>query len=241
MRDYAKKDSLLGNANRQPSSRRPKRAAPKPPKQSSRIPAWVWMLAGLLIGVVLVIVGWTTLHHHKTQKPHKQQPVVVSHVKKVAKPKAATTKTQSTEVKPVKQQVQKVASNPQHKKIAAAKHKAKPKPAEPQFDFYSILPNRKVDSGVKPGEQQAESNKQFMLQVASYRDQKDAKAMKARLLLLGLKPSIDQVGAEGNIWYRVDLGPYPSVRKADVVRHTLQNGGVNGAMIRQVASDKSSN
>lgn len=235
MRDYAKKDSLLGNANRQPSSRRPKRAAPKPPKQSSRIPAWVWMAAGLLIGVILVIVGWTTLHHHKTQKPHKQEPVVVSHVQETTKP--------VTEIKPqpTKQPVQKAASNPQHKKTAAAKHKAKPKPAEPQFDFYSILPNRKVDSGVKPGEQQAESNKQFMLQVASYRDQKDAKAMKARLLLLGLKPSIDQVGAEGNIWYRVDLGPYPSVRKADVVRHTLQNGGVNGAMIRQVASDKSSN
>ena len=73
-----------------------------------------------------------------------------------------------------------------------------------------------------------------MLQVASYRDQKDDKAMKARLLLLGLNPSIDQVGAEGNIWYRMDLGPYPSVRKADVVRHTLQNGGVNDAVIRQL-------
>jgi|GEM_PF-452925 len=239
MRDYAKKDSLLGNANRQPSSRRPKRSAPKPPKQSFRIPAWVWMLAGLLIGVILVIVGWTTLHHHKTQKPHKQEEAVVriSHVKKVTKPEVAATKTQSTEAKPAKQQAQKIVSKPQHKKTVAAK----PKPAEPQFDFYSILPNRKVDSGAKPGDQQAESNKQFMLQVASYRDQKDAKAMKARLLLLGLKPSIDQVGAEGNIWYRVDLGPYPSVRKADVVRHTLQNGGVNGAMIRQVAGNKSSN
>lgn len=236
MRDYAKKDSLLGNANRQPSSRRPKRSAPQPPKQPFRVPAWVWMLAGLLIGVILVIVGWTALHHHKTQKLHKQKEVVVSHVKETAKP-VTEKKPQPVKAKPAKQQAQKIVSKPQHKKTVAAK----PKPAEPQFDFYSILPNRKVDSGAKPGDQQAESNKQFMLQVASYRDQKDAKAMKARLLLLGLKPSIDQVGAEGNIWYRVDLGPYPSVRKADVVRHTLQNGGVNGAMIRQVAGNKSSN
>lgn len=211
MRDYAKKDSLLRSTQSQPSSRRPNRSRNQASKEPFRIPAWVWMVAGLLIGVILVIVGWTALHHHKVQKPHKQKVVAVSHVKKEAKPHVTTTHTTTKQATDKDNQ-----------------------PAEPQFDFYSILPNRKVDSGAKPDEKAAAEDKQFMLQVASYRDQKDAKAMKARLLLLGLKPSVDQVGAEGNIWYRVDLGPYPSVRKADVVRHTLQNGGVNGAMIRQL-------
>ena len=64
----------------------------------------------------------------------------------------------------------------------------------------------------------SEKPKSFMLQVASYKDQADAENA-AKLLLIGLTPKVDKTNSG---WYRVDLGPYTSVRAADVVRHKIQ-------------------
>lgn len=102
-------------------------------------------------------------------------------------------------------------------------------PPNPTFDFYTILPKQTVS--VPEQVSSVTATKQFMIQVASYQSNEQAKEMLARLKEMGIAAVIDQVGA----WYRVDIGPVESVRKADVIRHELQAKGVNGSMIRQVS------
>lgn len=113
---------------------------------------------------------------------------------------------------------------------------ARPAPVDttPAFDFYTVLPNRKLDAGAADHSNSPSTPvvvHQFMLQVGSYQDDDDAEKLKARLLLLGLSPA---VSSSPGGWYRVELGPYGSVREGDVVRHKVQKAGINGAIIRQL-------
>lgn len=121
---------------------------------------------------------------------------------------------------------------------ASSTEKAQPKQkavtvAKPVFDFYKVLPEQQT---VTPGPENEipDQDRQFMLQVASYQTQQAAEQMRAQLILLGLKPQIDKIGDYHNIWYRVDIGPFDTMREADAARHILQNNGINGSMVRQI-------
>lgn len=113
---------------------------------------------------------------------------------------------------------------------------AKPIAIKPKFDFYEVLPKQTVQT--TPAKQittatapvQPKKHK-YMLQVASYRSQSQAKAMQARLLLLGLTPVVKSTSSG---WYRVDLGPFSSKRLADVAKHKVQKASISGSMIRAI-------
>ncbi len=236
MRDYATKDKLLygpsGRVDRRaPSSRRAGSRVPKRRKISS----WVWMCVGLVIGVVCIILAWVwgsgSLHQQWTKlKKHEK---VASNTQPISPSKAGSNKLANKTTVSVNRTASGQLKPHAHQK--AVSKSSQPKETEPHFDFYTILPKQKVEAKIEPAQKKgAAASRQFMLQVASYQDYPSANAMLKRLQKLGLKSKVDKVGSGSAIWYRVDLGPYSSVRSADVVRHTLQNNGINGAMIRQL-------
>lgn len=101
------------------------------------------------------------------------------------------------------------------------------KKIKPEFDFYKVLPKqRAVAASTKASQAQ-----QFMVQVASYQNQQTAQQVRAQLLLLGFNPMVNKRGAAGNVWYRLDIGPFGSRHSAEVVRAKLQSQGINGSMI----------
>lgn len=105
--------------------------------------------------------------------------------------------------------------------------------SKPKFDFYEVLPKQTVTApqNNNTAAQIQPKKYQYMLQVASYRGKSQAKAMQARLLLLGLTPMIKSTSSG---WYRVDLGPYLSRRKAAVIMHKIQKASISGSMIRAI-------
>jgi len=116
------------------------------------------------------------------------------------------------------------------------KPKAPPKPQGPIFDFYKVLPAQKTAQAM-PAKQSVEQAgtkaapaKAFILQVASYQAEAQAQQLMSQLKEQGLLPALTKTQSG---WYRIDLGPFDSVRAADKVRHSLQNMGINGAMVRQ--------
>lgn len=133
--------------------------------------------------------------------------------------------------------------HPVAQKAPAKPVTAKPAPKavvqKPQFDFYDVLPKTTITAASAPApsdtasapEQTAQKQYQFMLQVASYKNKQQAKAMQARLLLMGFKPKIDSTSSG---WYRVDVGPFPSRRGASTVMHKIQKANINGSMIRPI-------
>ncbi len=89
---------------------------------------------------------------------------------------------------------------------------------KPTFDFYSILPDRKVEIPVSEAEQEAIKNPsinktsgdQALLQVGSFQDSEDAERLKAELAFLGLEASVKPAEVNDDIWHRVQIGPFPS-------------------------------
>lgn len=225
MRDYAKKQDWMKPAPAKPKVRSAV-SEQKNPRQPFVVAPWMWMVAVLIAAVIAIVILWQV--GSDWIKPYRKRPVA----QQVHSPEA----TAETQDKPAAIEAAKpthVVKTNDTSQTAAAKIVEPKASQEPKFEFYTMLPNAKVDAGV-PEEESRASDQQFNLQVASYQEKQAAEALRARLILIGLKPQIDKTGSEERTWYRVDLGPFESMRAADVVRHKLQDNGINGSMIRQV-------
>lgn len=89
---------------------------------------------------------------------------------------------------------------------------------KPTIDFYSILPDRKVEIPVSEEEQEAIENPsinktsgdQVLLQVGSFQNSEDAERLKAELAFLGLEASVKPAEVNDDTWHRVQIGPFSS-------------------------------
>ncbi|WP_440615421.1 SPOR domain-containing protein [Cysteiniphilum sp. 6C5] len=97
------------------------------------------------------------------------------------------------------------------------------------FTFYNTLTNKTVQVDANP-DKLKQYRYTYMLQVGSYRNQSDANATRAKLILAGLKPTIKKVGD----WYRLDVGPVYNKRDGDVIKHKVEAAGISGSILRQV-------
>ena len=102
------------------------------------------------------------------------------------------------------------------------------KNAAPKYTFYSNLTKDNVNITEKDTNQEIIPS--YIVQVASYNNQNDANAMRAKLILLGFKPQINQFGK----WYRVDLGPVKGSRAGDQIKHKLQESNITGSILQKV-------
>ena len=100
----------------------------------------------------------------------------------------------------------------------------KPKPVEatrkkddkPRIDFYSILPDRKLDIPISAEDRQAIENpsinkqagEEIILQVGSFQSAAEADSLKAQLAFLGLEADVKSALVNDDTWYRVMLGPF---------------------------------
>lgn len=90
-----------------------------------------------------------------------------------------------------------------------------PKPVpKPRFDFYTLLPERKIEVDVDPAEvtqtRASSESETYLLQAGSFRQREDADRRRAELLLLGLEPSVEETNGDNGQWFRVYVGPFNS-------------------------------
>jgi cell division protein FtsN len=128
------------------------------------------------------------------------------------------------------------------------------KPGDPipekRFQFYDILPGKaeaKVDSAAataKPDQKDGKEGKEgkekdtaaketIFLQAGSFQTPGDADNQKAKLALLGMEASIQQVMLQDKVWYRVRLGPYAKVDEVNKVRSELAKQGIEAAVAKK--------
>ena len=98
-----------------------------------------------------------------------------------------------------------------------------------QFDFYDTLTKKSIKVDVEPNNIK-QYNYTYMLQVGSFQNSSDANSTRAKLILVGLKPTVSKVGR----WYRVDVGPVYSKRDGDVIKHKVQAAGISGSYLRLI-------
>lgn len=125
---------------------------------------------------------------------------------------------------------QKNATTPKQTPEARAESKQKP-----QFDFYTLLP----DSRVEVSEEQASLNAsspqyQYILQTGSFRNSADADRQRAQLLLMNMDAKIESVTPKGKeTWHRVLVGPFESRSKMSSARQNLISNGINPLLLKK--------
>ena len=89
----------------------------------------------------------------------------------------------------------------------------KPDVAKPSFRFYEMLPETEVMPSTVdeytpgPGRPQVD----YLLQSGSFRKAEDAERQRAEIAFQGLRASVQKIDLEeGNVWYRVNVGPFTS-------------------------------
>ncbi len=99
---------------------------------------------------------------------------------------------------------------------------------EPTFEFYNILPNKEVDISAwitrepeKESTQTIDEEGNYILQVGSFKQNKAADQVKAKLALLGFHAYIESGVINGEGTYRVRIGPYKTPAKLREARERL--------------------
>ena len=72
----------------------------------------------------------------------------------------------------------------------------------------------------------------YLLQVGSFKASSDAEEMKARLALSGIMAQVQQVSVNDQTWHRVRVGPVIGAREADDLRRRLQDLNVDSLVMK---------
>jgi cell division protein FtsN len=174
-----------------------------------RSPGWIWLLAGILIGLGL---AW-----YLFAKGYIPQPGG-------AREEAAESAPQ--------------ASSPAAEEVAPRTGDSK-RPKYDFFtvlpEMEVVVPEQELSESVQPDSSQAApagAGSSYLLQVGSFREMADAEQMKARLALLGIVARVQTVTVNDATWHRVRAGPVGSARAADDLRTRLSENGIDSLVLK---------
>jgi cell division septation protein DedD len=107
----------------------------------------------------------------------------------------------------------------------------------PRFDFYTLLPEQKIDVDVDPAQiaaaQSSKASEQFLLQAGSFKQPQDADRRRAELLLLGLEAHVEEATGDNGRWYRVYIGPFESRSKLAKARSITAQQGIDTLLLKR--------
>lgn len=171
-------------------------------------PAWLWLLAGILIGLGLA--------YYLFSKGYIPQPEVAPEA--AAKAPAAGTPADDEEVAPATEKSKK----PRYDFFTVL----------PEMEV--VVPEQELsDKRSEPKAAAAEPDADsYLLQVGSFRSKSDAEQVKARLALLGVVARIQTVTVNGATWHRVRVGPVKGARQADEMRNRLAANGIDSLVMK---------
>ncbi|MDR1367600.1 MAG: SPOR domain-containing protein [Candidatus Accumulibacter sp.] len=126
-----------------------------------------------------------------------------------------------------------------------------PSPDKPRFDFYKILPGNTdtLPTPTRPSDGRsaapvaaprpdATANAKdllpdpLFLQTGSFQTVGDADGQKARLAMMGIEASIQQVMVQDKVWYRVRVGPFRKSDDLAAVRSGLARQGIQANAVK---------
>lgn len=116
-------------------------------------------------------------------------------------------------------------------------------PEEPRFNFYELLKETTVNVPELTEEERTASARtseiEYILQVASFQNIKDAEQLRAELVLLNMNATVENATIRnGETWYRVLVGPFVSRSNLAKARSTLASNKLNALVLKRPLSNK---
>ena len=176
---------------------------------SGGIPAWFWLLTGILIGL-----GTAVALMFRGYLPELKQHIFSTDSKSPSTSEPALVEEESANA-------------------------AEPKKPRYDFftvlpEMEVVVPDRELDRKSEPTMDAMSDGGQnsYILQVGSFRNAADAEQMKARLALLGTVASVQSVTVNGQAWHRVRIGPFEGTRKTNDMRRLLSENQIDTLVMR---------
>lgn len=172
------------------------------------LPAWLWLLTGILIGLGL---AWYLFGKGYIPQPRSDR--VSTEAVESDAPQGAE------EVAPRS----KDSKRPQYDFFTVL----------PEMEV--VVPEQELSEQVQPQSATAPGASQgasYLLQVGSFRAMNDADQLKARLALLGVVARVQTVTVNDTTWHRVRVGPVASAREADDIRNRLADNGIDSLVMK---------
>ena len=193
-------------------------SAAKKPAGKKEIPGWLWLGAGVTIGVLvtlLVNLAPDAGVDARTVAGSSGTGEIVSKKKPSPEKKPVFdfyTLLPESEVMVSNEAKHVSAASPKSEKSVVAKV-----PAEKQA----------------PVTVEAKPNRRYLLQAGSFRNPDDADRLRAQLLLWGLNARVERVIVKGgDAWHRVQLGPFTEQSSLNEARQTLAAHKIDSLMLQ---------
>ena len=187
-----------------PPARRKKTTARR---HHSGSPAWLWLLAGILIGLGL---AWYLI-----SKGYIPQPRVEETASAESTPSAAPIDQEEVAPAPAEDE------RPRYDFFTVL----------PEMEV--VVPEQELsDQGQAQAAAPAVASASYLLQVGSFREVSDAEELKARLALLGMVARVQTVTVNDATWHRVRVGPIQGARQADDLRQRLADNGIDSLVLQ---------
>lgn len=127
-----------------------------------------------------------------------------------------------------------VSAAKQSKPMKASVPSKKKQVQVPRYDFFTLLPEKEVvvpDYEIKTRNREEKAGKsravRYMMQAGSFRNNKDADRLKAKLALIGIESKIELARIGDVNWHRVKLGPFLNMSATEVVRQRLRKNFID--------------
>jgi cell division septation protein DedD len=186
-------------------------------RSSGGIPAWFWLLGGILIGlgvaVALMVKGYL---------PEIKQHLPVIDSKSSGGSDSALINENEEAAKPTKPRYDFFTVLPEMEVVV------------PEQELKRQAANKPEPVPQTTSKTSTEASKQdsYILQVGSFKNSADAEQMKARLAMMGSTASVQTVTVNGQTWHRVRIGPFKGARRADEMRRLLSDNQIDTLVMK---------
>jgi cell division protein FtsN len=114
------------------------------------------------------------------------------------------------------------------------KPEVKPGPKMPQFDFYTILPEKEVvvpeyEIKTRTREERVGKAKEthYIMQAGSFKTFTEADQLRIKLASMGIESKVQKAKVGSVNWYRVKMGPYTQTASINTIRARLRQNGID--------------
>jgi cell division protein FtsN len=167
---------------------------------------WKWMLITAIIISFVVFLVYLRTTGSKQINPRQISQTIPN------KPGAENAATSKEELKP----------------------EVKPGPRLPQFDFYTILPEKEVvvpeyEIKTRTREERVGKAKEthYIMQAGSFKTFKEADQLRKKLAAMGIESKVQKAKVGSVNWYRVKMGPYTQTASVNTIRARLRQNGID--------------
>lgn len=193
----------------------------RPSPRAGGLPGWVWMVAGLSMGLVVACI----VYIGRPTQPMPMTPAGVT-AQAAAKPRP------KVEIPPKEDPRFDFYTLLEDEVVVAGDNRRPSPPRAPA----APLPRPEAPAAtvaLAPPPAPAATGERYLVLAGSFRDARNAEAHKAKLAMSGIEARIESVTLQDrSVVHRVRVGPTPSQAQAERVLATLKSQGFDGRVIR---------